>query len=463
MFDAIKKLIEFDRVKRLNIAIIGDSMLDVYVHGRFESCQENCPKFVETSRIRVPGGAANAARQLANWNARSWLISITGFGGSARQVRSLRHEYENELTFQCGEVPIKERFLIDGEITFRHDDEHVEYDLTESELMCCRNTAFNAIKEKIFDAVLISDYDKGFMDEQLIRDVIDECHLQKIPVVFDAKRHWSIYRSRSFGYSGGTLKCNSSYADKYLQDSKVGNIVITHGQLTPTVCSALYYENGRQPCRSLHCLNHVGAGDCFSAHLILGLAHGLSLKDSAAIGHSAGRCYVQHEHGRPPFPHEIRRDLEPVDGKILSPVDLPSLRKSIAGKMVFTNGVFRLMTAAHCWFLNWARSQGDCLVVGVNTNDSAYRIGRGFVATLEERMDMLAAMEALTFICPFDEDTPYNLIEQLLPDVLCKGHDAENTYVPGSDLVADLRFSPKGPYPDRHATTLIEDILKYSA
>ena len=59
----INQLLQKCRDKKPTILVIGDSMLDVYVHGTYDSCQENCPKFVEKERYRVPGGAANAAMQ----------------------------------------------------------------------------------------------------------------------------------------------------------------------------------------------------------------------------------------------------------------------------------------------------------------------------------------------------------------------------------------------------------------
>ena len=60
---------------------------------------------------------------------------------------------------------------------------------------------------------------------------------------------------------------------------------------------------------SVKCVNHVGAGDCFSAHLVLALAYGFTLEDAAVIAHSAGRVYVQHQHSRPPLPQEVREDM----------------------------------------------------------------------------------------------------------------------------------------------------------
>jgi sugar/nucleoside kinase (ribokinase family) len=59
-------------------------------------------------------------------------------------------------------------------------------------------------------------------------------------------------------------------------------------------------------------VNHVGAGDCFAAHLTLALAYGFSLKEAAGLAHSAGRVYVQSFHNHPPFPTDIAADMSTV-------------------------------------------------------------------------------------------------------------------------------------------------------
>ena len=94
--------------------------------------------------------------------------------------------------------------------------------------------------------------------------------------------------------------------------------------------------------------------------------------------------------------------------------------------MVFTNGVFDLLHTGHVALLEAARAEGDALVVGVNSDASARRLGKGPdrpVVGESERARMLAALAAVDCVVLFDEDTPLALIRRLRPDVLAKGAD----------------------------------------
>jgi len=93
---------------------------------------------------------------------------------------------------------------------------------------------------------------------------------------------------------------------------------------------------------------------------------------------------------------------------------------------VFTNGVFDLLHAGHVALLEAARAAGDALVVGVNTDASVRRLGKGADRPLVaegDRARVLAALAAVDCVVLFDEDTPLALIERLRPDVLVKGAD----------------------------------------
>jgi D-beta-D-heptose 7-phosphate kinase/D-beta-D-heptose 1-phosphate adenosyltransferase len=99
--------------------------------------------------------------------------------------------------------------------------------------------------------------------------------------------------------------------------------------------------------------------------------------------------------------------------------------------VVFTNGVFDLLHAGHVALLEAARAAGDALVVGVNSDASVRRLGKGADRPLiaeAERARLLAALAAVDCVVLFDEDTPLALIERLHPDVLVKGAD----YAPGA-------------------------------
>lgn len=125
---------------------------------------------------------------------------------------------------------------------------------------------------------------------------------------------------------------------------------------------------------------------------------------------------------------------------------LHALRKSIPGKLVFTNGVFRVPHAGHARLFQWAKAQGDVLVVGLNSDASAGRIREGKAMLNEaERSAILAAQEAVDWVVVFEEDDPTETVKALRPDILVKGAEYLAQKVPGSDIVSDVRFAPMVP------------------
>lgn len=105
--------------------------------------------------------------------------------------------------------------------------------------------------------------------------------------------------------------------------------------------------------------------------------------------------------------------------------DAEKVREQMAGKVVFTNGVFDLLHPGHVDVLTAARARGDALIVGVNTDSSVARLkgpGRP-VRNQAERAYVLAALEAVDLVVLFDEDTPLELVRALRPDVIVKGGD----------------------------------------
>ncbi|OLC37609.1 MAG: hypothetical protein AUH75_11980 [Gemmatimonadetes bacterium 13_1_40CM_4_65_7] len=105
------------------------------------------------------------------------------------------------------------------------------------------------------------------------------------------------------------------------------------------------------------------------------------------------------------------------------------------GKVVFTNGVFDLLHTGHVALLEAARAEGDALIVGVNADASARRLGKGPdrpVVGERERARLVAALAAVDCVVVFSETTPLALIRQLRPDVLVKGADYEPDAIVGA-------------------------------
>ena len=108
------------------------------------------------------------------------------------------------------------------------------------------------------------------------------------------------------------------------------------------------------------------------------------------------------------------------------------------GPVVFTNGVFDLLHAGHLALLEAARAEGAALLVGVNSDASVRRLGKGtdrpFVPAAE-RSKLLAGLAAVDCVVIFDEDTPLDVIRRLRPDVLVKGSDYSREQIVGADEV----------------------------
>ena len=131
--------------------------------------------------------------------------------------------------------------------------------------------------------------------------------------------------------------------------------------------------------------------------------------------------------------------LRAASDKVVSRDELTRrLSRPRSDTVVFTNGVFDLMHRGHATYLAAARALGDVLVVGLNTDASTRRLGKGEDRPLvgeADRAFVLGSLECVDYVCLFDEDTPSDLIDALVPDVLVKGGDYDLTDVVGRETV----------------------------
>lgn len=131
--------------------------------------------------------------------------------------------------------------------------------------------------------------------------------------------------------------------------------------------------------------------------------------------------------------------MTPAADKIVHDHDAAASRvAALPRPVVFTNGCFDLLHRGHVAYLEEARALGASLVVGVNTDASARRLNKGAgrpVNPLEDRLAVLAALESVSLVIPFEEDTPLALIERVRPDHLVKGGDWPVDKIVGHELV----------------------------
>lgn len=152
--------------------------------------------------------------------------------------------------------------------------------------------------------------------------------------------------------------------------------------------------------------------------------------------------------------------------ELLSLKEFLEIRKKIkqeGKKLVFTNGCFDIIHRGHVSYLNRAKALGDYLVVALNSDDSVRRLkGEGRpINKLEDRAFVVANLKAVDFVVSFDEDTPFEIISAIIPDVLVKGGDWQVDQIIGRDVVeANGGKVYSLPYVENYSTTMIINKMK---
>ena len=151
------------------------------------------------------------------------------------------------------------------------------------------------------------------------------------------------------------------------------------------------------------------------------------------------------------------------EAKLCPPEQIATRLAKVTRPLVFTNGVFDLLHRGHVTYLAQARALGAGLIVALNSDASAKRLGKGEdrpINTLADRMAVVAALESVNAVTWFDEDTPLALIEALRPDVIVKGGDYDMDRLPETALVKTWGGQAKAlPFVAGYSTTqLVERI-----
>jgi rfaE bifunctional protein nucleotidyltransferase chain/domain len=130
--------------------------------------------------------------------------------------------------------------------------------------------------------------------------------------------------------------------------------------------------------------------------------------------------------------------MSDFENKICTRADLKARVSDLPKPVVLTNGVFDILHRGHVTYLAQARARGASLVVAVNTDASVKRLGKGDdrpINNCEDRMAILAALEAVSLVVPFDEDTALEAVQEARPDIYVKGGDYDMTAIPEGKAV----------------------------
>jgi D-beta-D-heptose 7-phosphate kinase/D-beta-D-heptose 1-phosphate adenosyltransferase len=330
----------------------------------------------------------------------------------------------------------------------------------------------NSVQDKIlhelnkiqFDAMLVSDYGKGVLTPRILKELLKLAKSRGVPSVVDPKdRDFSRYREATLITPNRKEACEALEIEpsnevsgevlgRELQKKyELQNVLVTLGPKGMVMIPVKQSDSPIQmPALAREVYDVSGAGDTVAAMMTLGFASKASSEHSMRIATTAAALVVQKRGTQPVGLVELEVALKAKDSlikgpftthdKIVSREALSFVLKTPASrndKVVFTNGCFDLIHAGHVDYLEKARTLGDVLVVGVNDDESVCRLKgreRPFVS-IENRMKMLAGLSCVDYVVCFAEDTPYELIKVVLPDVLVKGADWAKDDIVGADLV----------------------------
>lgn len=450
-------MVHLEAIKKKSILVVGDIMLDNYYVGDIKriSPEAPVPVFRKKSERSVLGGAANVAANLVAAGQQASIMSIIGDDECGRALMTLFKEKgvgTDLLETTARQTTQKTRFLAgNNQQVLRLDVE----DTTPIEKSLCEKLLAK-LQQHIeeFDLILLSDYLKGLLTYDFTQGVIKLANEHHIPVIVDVKDP-SVYK-----YKGATLlKPNQ----KELHDL-TGMPVDTDEEII-TAAESLRKQCGNQyvlctigakgmvlvggemgpfflPAEAREVFDVSGAGDTTIAYLAASMANKINMHEAITIANYAAGIQVGKVGTSSVYLHEVRDYISnEVTGsfhKILSPASLASFRADNKDKkIVFTNGCFDILHVGHKRYLEQASALGDVFVIGVNSDASVKRLKGPSrpVNTEQDRMEILSALGFVDYVVLFDEDTPYELIKKIQPDILVKGGDYKPEEVVGRDIV----------------------------
>lgn len=471
------------RGRRPRVLVVGDVMLDQYVHGACERISPEAPVAVVAvaEDTAAPGGAGNVMGNLVALGAEVSAASVVGADSSGEQVRRLLAEQGVDvsgiLVDSARRTSHKTRVLAAHQQMLRLDRES---------LAPITAQMATALLERMdvagpFDAVLLSDYDKGVLTPAFTRQMIDWAQRRRLPVLVDPKgRDFSKYRgatlvtpnrreaARATGIeldSGSALRSAACHLrlnldlDFVIITLSEDGMLVFDGQQSQVIAAA-----------AREVFDVTGAGDTVLATLGFGIACGLPVPEAAHLANAAAAIVVGKLGSATADWDEIARHHRPSPeedgGRIIQSLDriepIVERLRNAGQRIAFTNGCFDLLHRGHVAYLEASKALADVLIVGINSDDSVRRLKgpQRPVMSEADRAYLLASLRHVDYVVVFDQDTPLELIRRVQPDVLTKGLDYAGREVVGSRWAGEVRLIP---LVDGRSTTATIDRIREAA
>jgi len=405
------------------IKVYGDLMLDRWILGNAGriSPEAPVPILLEKSQEKRPGGAANLAVNIASLNGTVRVYGSVGDdkeGFELIEILGEQEKLESNITFDSTVTTAKNRLVGQGGQHIARWDRETTY---------TGSAAFERLENSLekSDLICISDYAKGTVRNNTVAKIISKgCR-----VLVDPKQDPGYYRGAYLvkpnmsEYEGWFGTFRKEIALLKMKDYNWDWLVVTDGANGIHVIHTNgIYKHFVEPAKEV--ADVTGAGDTVLAVIAYYIEQGKDVFYAAKQACYAAARSVEHRGVHVVTHNDINKGV------------------------VFTNGVFDILHKGHLELLKEARSLGNKLIVAVNTDASVQRL-KGSERPINDVATRVAQLEVLPWIDEvrtFAEDTPYELIKEIQPDLIVKGGDYTVEEVVGHDIAPVHIFPTVGNY-----------------
>ena len=444
---------DLKELKKGKVIVFGDIMLDRYLSGSIDRISPEAPVPVlnpSSEEIRL-GGAANVALNLSSLGVKTTLLGVTGKDDDSEKIIDLLKRNKIRFSLRRSALPTiyKTRLLSSQQQLIRIDEEEKFSDADWKASLSQFLKLVNQDNNKVF---ILSDYGKGTLMETKL--IIRRAKAKGKIILIDPKgKDFSKYvgadlitpNLNEFMEVVGKIASEKELTKKgknLIKSLKLKALLITRG---PDGMTLLENKNNKIkrtdfPTQARDVFDVSGAGDTVIASVASGLAANFTLEESIRLANIAAGIVVGKLGTASVYLDEIRPHYE----KRIPYLNLEGARSLVElfrernQKIVFTNGCFDILHAGHVKYLEAAKSKGDKLIVGINSDRSVSRLkgSKRPINKLIHRAKVLGSLRCVDEVVMFDEETPIKLIKSLKPDFLVKGGDYKVQDIVGYDVVS---------------------------
>ncbi len=446
-----------------NILVIGDLMIDHYLWGSAERISPEAPvQVVDIAKeSSVLGGAGNVVNNLISLGATVNVASVIGDDEIAKELsimlKSIGVKTEGLITQVGRKTSKKSRVIAANQQILRYDKESKE---TISSASIAK--IMTAIEKDLFvtDMIILSDYGKGVISEELSQAVVKLANKNEIKVLVDPKgTDYSKYRGAHM-LTPNKKEASEATGIEIIDDASLEKALLSlkeqcaldRSMITLSEDGIAIYDSEvkRFPTVAQEVFDVTGAGDTVIASIAFALSAGLSIEDTARFSNLAAGVVVGKIGSATVtldeieiYESKLHQSSSDAHIKTFEEIDrIVKRAKEHNQRVVFTNGCFDILHVGHVKYLQEAKSFGDILIVGLNS-DASVRELKGPTRPVnieDDRAYILAALDAVDYVVKFSDDTPHDLIKMIAPDVLVKGGDYEGMRVVGTEFSKVLKL-----------------------